>query len=342
MKDKILKKCDGKRFFVSGGAGFIGSELVRQLSLSGGHSIVYDNFSSGKWKYLSGLRNVKIVKADIRNCSSIVKALRNCDYVINLAALPFIPDSYYYPQEFFDVNTIGTLNLILESIKFKKIKNFVHISTSEVYGTAKKSLMDENHPTLPHSTYAVSKLAADRAVFTIHKEHNFPVVIIRPFNSFGPRITQPYIIPEIAIQLFSKKNEIKLGNIESERDFTYVSDTARGIIIASLSENAIGETINLGSKKSYKVKQLVKLMSSILGKKITIRNDEKRFRPYDVGKLICDNSKAKKLLGWKPTISIKVGLKLTLDWIKLNQITFETPFKGWSKNYRMKQYKKID
>lgn len=338
MNDNIIKECKGRAILVTGGSGFIGSEIVRQISFSGGNAIVYDNFSSGKRRYLKGLPNVKIIQGDVRSKSSIVKAMKNCTYVINLAALPFIPDSYHNPQEFFEVNTNGTLNVILEAIKQKKTKNFVHISTSEVYGSAKTNPMDEIHPTIPHSTYAVSKLAADRAVFTIHKEHDFPVVIIRPFNSYGPRVTQPYIIPEIAIQLLSDKKELKLGNVESQRDFTFVSDTARGIIKALFSEKAIGETINIGSGKTYKIKEIVKIMSSIVRKNVKITLDKDRIRPYDVNKLICDNRKAKKLLDWEPTVSFRNGLRQTIDWINSNHIEFDTPFEGWSKNYRTQSH----
>ena len=334
--DDILNRCNGKTIFVTGGAGFIGSEVVRQISISGGRAIVFDNLSSGKKKYLSNLRNVKLVRGDIKNRSLIANAIKNCEYVINLAALPFIPDSYHYPQEFFDINTNGTLNVVLEAMKRRKIKNFVHISTSEVYGTSKKNPMDENHPTLPQSTYAVSKLAADRAIFTIHKEHDFPTVIIRPFNSYGPRITQPYIIPEIIIQLLNGDGQVKLGNVESERDFTYVSDTARGIIAALFTDKAIGETINLGSRKTYKIKQIVNIIGSIIGKKPRIVVDKKRIRPYDVNRLICDNSKAKRILNWKPVISFRDGLEETINWIEANHIEFNTSFQGWAKNYRDK------
>lgn len=334
LREIKIEECKGKTIFVTGGAGFIGSEVVRQISDSGGNAIVFDNFSSGKKRYVENLKNVKIVKGDIKNRNLISKALKNCDYIINLAALPFIPDSYHYPQEFFDVNTNGTLNVVLEAIKQKRIKNFVHISTSEVYGTARENPMDEDHPTLPQSTYAVSKLAADRAVFTIHKEHNFPAVIIRPFNSFGPRITQPYIIPEIIIQILQGNGNVKLGNVDSQRDFTFVSDTARGIIISLFRDNAIGETINLGSNKTYKIKQIVEIIAATIGKKPRITLDKKRIRPYDVNKLLCDNSKAKKILGWKPSTSFREGLSETIDWINSNHVEFNTPFQGWARDYR--------
>ncbi len=337
MEDYILKKLKDKKILVTGGSGFIGSEVVKQLSNSGANVIVYDNFSSGKKEYIEKFPRVKIIPGDLRNRPNISNAIKNCNYVINLAALPFIPDSYHYPQEFFDINTNGTLNVIIEAIKSKKVKNFVQISTSEVYGTAKKIPMDENHPTLPHSTYAVSKLAADRAAFTLHKEHNLPVVIIRPFNSFGPNITQPYIIPEIIMQILNKKNTITLGNVNSARDFTFVSDTAHGIIKALFSEKAIGETINLSSRKSFKIKEIAHLISSIVGKKTKILLDKKRFRPYDVNNLVGDNTRAKKILDWQPQISFEDGLGKTINWISENHVQLKTPFEGWSKYYGIRK-----
>lgn len=340
MKTDLINECRGKTIFVTGGAGFIGSEVVRQISVSGGKAIVFDNFSSGKKLYVTNLKNVRMVHGDIKSRPAIAKSIKNCEYVINLAALPFIPDSYHHPQEFFDVNTNGTLNVLLEAKNLKKIRNFVHISTSEVYGSARKNPMDENHPTLPQSTYAVSKLAADRAVFTIHKEHNLSAVIIRPFNSYGPRITQPYIIPEIIIQLLNGNGKVRLGNIESQRDFTYVSDTARGIITALFKDQAIGETINLGSNRTYKIRKIVDIIASILGKKSRIILDKKRIRPYDVSKLICDNGKARKILGWEPMVSFRDGLEETVAWIKSSHIEFKTPFEGWAKNYRNRNHKR--
>ena len=334
MDAYLNKECKGKTIFVTGGAGFVGSEIVRQISASGGTAIVYDNLSSGKKKFIQNYPRVKIIKGDVKNRLTIHKAIQKSQYIINLAALPFIPDSFHYPQEFFEVNTNGTLNLILESINHKKIKNFVHISTSEVYGSAKKSPMDENHPILPQSTYAVSKLAGEKVVFTMHKEHDFPAVMIRPFNTYGPNITQPYIIPEIIMQVLGKNSEIKLGNINAERDFTFVSDTANGIIRALFSKKAIGETINLGSGKSHKIKDIVKSVSSILEKKVTISTNKDRLRPFDVNKLVCDNRKAKKILNWEPKITFDEGLKNTVNWIKDNGVELRTPFRGWPKQYR--------
>ena len=314
-----------KRFLVTGGAGFIGNEVVRQLLDHGAIVSVFDNFSSGKKTNLPTNKKLKIIRGNLTKENDIKKAIRNQEIVINLAALPFIPDSYDHPVDFFNVNTLGSVNMILQSIKSKTVENFIQISTSEVYGSAQKIPMDENHPTFPHSTYAVSKLAADRAAFTLHKEHDFPVVVIRPFNSFGPRFTQPYIIPEIIKQL-SIKNSLKLGNVKSTRDFTYVSDTANAIICATQEKRAIGEVINVGYGSDVSVLKIAKTILKLLNKKSKISFDKKRVRPFDVNKLLCDNSKAKRILKWTPKISFEEGLKLTLDWAKTSNISLNSAF----------------
>jgi dTDP-glucose 4,6-dehydratase len=167
----------------------------------------------------------------------------------------------------------------------------------------------------------------------MHKEHNFPAVIIRPFNAYGPNVTQPYIVPEIALQLLTSNDHIRLGNIESSRDFTYVSDTARGMIAALVAEKAVGETINLGSGRATKIKELAFIMASILGKKVAIEVDASRLRPYDVDTLACDNRKALKLLNWKPEIPLEEGLRKTLEWISKTKISFKLPFRGWPATY---------
>ena len=160
-----------KRVLVTGGAGFIGSEVTSQLLKKGAFVTVLDNFSSGKKEYLPKNKKLKIIKGSITDEKISTKAIKDNEIVINLAALPFIPDSFYFPTDFFNVNTIGSVNMILQSVRAKSVESFVQISTSEVYGTAQHVPMDENHPTAPHSTYAVSKLAADRAAFTLHKEN---------------------------------------------------------------------------------------------------------------------------------------------------------------------------
>ena len=329
-----LAELNGKHVLVTGGCGFIGSEVTKQLSHEGAKITVLDNLSSGKNEYVENIPNVTIQKGELGDSSLIRSLIPEIDYVINLAALPFIPDSYHYPKEFFEVNVNSTINLALEVSKQKKIKRFIHISSSEIYGSARYAPMDENHPTIPQSTYAVSKLAGERVIFTMHKEHNIPAVIIRPFNSFGPNITQPYIIPEIISQILSEKNVITLGNLQSKRDLTFVSDTARAILLSLTSEGVIGETINVGSQRTLSIRELVKEISNLLSKDVEVEVDPSRFRPFDVDNLVCNYDRANRLLGWKPEVSISEGLKQTIEWVKHNGISFNAPFKGWTSSYR--------
>lgn len=320
-----LSRLENKEVLITGGCGFIGSEIVRQLSTIGANVTIIDNLSSGKQEYIEGIPNVKLINANIVNEDAVKSIVKDKEYIINNAALPFIPDSYYMPKKFFDVNVNATINLALAAIKEKKVKRFTHISSSEIYGTAKTIPMDENHVTLPQSTYAVSKLAGERVVFTMHKEHHLPAVIIRPFNSYGPNITQPYIIPEIITQIL-KGDKVKLGNINAKRDFTYVSDTARAIILSLITDGIIGEVINVGSQRSYSIKELVNLISELMGKKISIEMETSRFRPYDVDVLICNYERANRLLNWKPEISIRQGLKETIEWIKKEKFAIKVSF----------------
>ena len=320
-----LSQLKDKEVLITGGCGFIGSEIVKQLSLIGANVTILDNLSSGKEKYIKKFPNVKLIIGDLVDYDLVKDVVKNKEYIINAAALPFIPDSFHIPKKFFEVNVNGTINMALATIKEKKAKRFVHISSSEIYGTAKYTPMDENHPTTPQSTYAVSKLAGERVVFTMHKEHNFPAVIIRPFNSFGPNITQPYIIPEIISQV-ERSDVIKLGNLNAKRDLTYVSDTVNGIILSLVKEGIVGEVINIGSQRSYSIKDLVYLISDIMGKKVSIEIESSRFRPYDVDTLICNYERANKILGWKPEVTVREGLKNTIEWSKKEGIDIGPPF----------------
>lgn len=321
-----------KEILVTGGCGFIGSEVTRQLSILGSKVTVIDNLSSGREEYINSLPNVNLIKADVCDETAVKSAVEDKEYVIHLAALPFIPDSYYYPKEFFDVNVNGTINLAIASTK--KIKRFVHVSSSEVYGSARYTPMDENHPLIPQSTYSVSKLAGERVTYTIHKEHELPAVIIRPFNSYGPNITQPYIIPEIINQIIKGHREIKLGNVNSRRDFTFVSDTASAIILSLIKDGIVGETINIGSEITLSIRELAKLIAEVIGKEIRITIDPSRLRPSDVETLVCNYNKASRLLGWNPTISIREGLRITVDSAMKNGIRLKESFKGWPARYR--------
>lgn len=334
MSNTLTEILSEREVLLTGGCGFIGSEVAKQLSNIGARVTVFDNLSSGKEEYIERLPNVKLIKGDLTNESAVKSAVENKEYILHLAALPFIPDSFYYPKDFFDVNVNGTINLALAA---KKIKRFIYVSSSEVYGSARYTPMDENHPLIPQSTYSVSKLAAERVVYTIHKEHGLPAVIIRPFNSYGPNMTQPYIIPEITSQLIAGNGEVKLGNVNSKRDFTFVADTARAIIMSVAAEGIVGETIHVGSERAVTIKDLVKLIAEILSKDASLSIDPTRIRPSDVETLICDYSKASRLLEWHPTIGLKEGLEVTVGWAIKNGIHLKTSFKGWPSTYRKNQ-----
>ena len=309
----------GKSVVVTGGAGFIGSTLVRSLLKDGARVTVYDNFFSGDMSNLQEVRkDIRIVTGDILN-KNFVHVLKGNDaeFVFHLAAEPYIPHCYDRPEKFFEVNANGTMNVLL-ACRDAGVKRVVSYSSSEVYGTAKTVPMDENHPTLPLSTYAVSKLAADRLCFTMHHEQDVPVVILRPFNTYGPRETHPYIIPELITQL-SNGNNLRLGNVKASRDLTFVDDSVQAAISLIKEEKAVGEVFNAGSGKDWSVEQLAHMIAEMSGHdSIEIDVDKSRLRPLDVQKLNADSTKLKKLTGWEPKVDIKAGLQKTVDWYRKN------------------------
>jgi len=309
----------GENVLVTGGAGFVGSTLARELLKEGASVVVYDNFLYGDRCNLMDIENrIQIETGDVLSWK-VYGAIKKHEvkYVFHLAAEPYIPHCYDNPEKFFDVNVKGTMNVLM-ACKTLDVKRVLHFSSSEVYGTAQYTPMDERHPTLPLSNYAVSKLAADRLCFVFHHEHGIPVIILRPFNCYGPRETQPYVIPEIISQL-SRGNTVKLGNVKAKRDFTYVEDMARGAIAAMKSDIPNGEVINAGSNKAYSIEELAYLIGKIMGHgDIKINIDNSRLRPMDVNLLQCDYSKIKKYTGWEPEVGIEEGLKRTIEWYMKN------------------------
>ena len=314
-------KCNLKNenVLVTGGSGFIGSSLVRELLKNEANVIVYDNFISGSLSNLADvIDNIKVVRGDIRRPKLVDTFTQyDIDYVFHLAAEPYIPKSYDNPLDFIDVNIFGTLNVLM-ACKEIEVKRMLFFSSSEVYGTAKKIPMKEDHPTLPLSTYAVTKLAGDRLCYVFHHEHNIPVLIARPFNCYGPRETQPYVIPEIITQLV-KGPSVKLGNINAKRDFTYVEDTVKGALALMESNIPNGEVVNIGSNKAYSIEELANKIGDIMNyEHVDIQVENARLRPLDVDLLQCDNAKISTLTNWKPQTSIDDGLINTINWYLSN------------------------
>lgn len=319
---------------VTGGAGFIGSELVRQLLNERVKVIVFDNMLVGDESNLEEVENrIQLIKGDIRDKEIFKKSLmeNKVEYVFNLAAEPYIPHCYERPQEFFSINANGALNVLL-TCKEAKVKRIIQYSTSEIYGSGRFFPMDENHPINPMSTYAVSKLAADRLAFTLYHEQKIPVIALRQFNAYGPRECQPYILPEIISQL-SRSNKLLLGNIKARRDFTYVEDAAKSAIELMKHKEAEGGVFNSGSGIDYSVEELVYIIGELMGHdNIKIEIDPKRLRPLDVERLQCNYFKLHMLTGWKPLIGIREGLKRTIEWFNKNNKVWM-----WEKRFPMEK-----
>jgi len=247
--------------------------------------------------------------------------VRGCEQVLHLAALIAIPYSYRAPSSYVETNVLGTLNL-LNASRRAEVKKFIHTSTSEVYGTALKVPISEDHPLQPQSPYSASKIAADALAQSYWSSFEFPVVTIRPFNTFGPRQSLRAVIPTILAQVIDGADSIHLGSISPTRDFTYVDDTVSGFLAALQAERVDGEVINLGTGFEISIGELVALIGEIFGRKICVETDSDRLRPSgsEVERLLSDNRKAKALLGWEPSLAgregLKEGLIRTISWLQ--------------------------
>ena len=319
-------KIAGKRVLVTGAGGFIGSHLVEALVEKGAQVKPFVRYNSrNDWGMLENLPsivkdNLDITTGDIIDFGVVKKAVKNCDIVFHLAALIGIPYSYHAPESYVTTNIKGTLNILQASVE-EGVEKIVHTSTSEVYGTAKYVPIDENHPLQGQSPYSASKIGADMIAQSYFLSFNAPVAIIRPFNTFGPRQSARAVIPTIISQGLSAQ-EINLGSLSPVRDLTYVKDTVNGFIKVAELEHSIGEIINIGNGKGITIGELAKKILILMDcPNTSIHTDEGRIRPEksEVMQLICDNSKAKKMIGWSPECSLDQGLKETIRWIKLHQ-----------------------
>jgi nucleoside-diphosphate-sugar epimerase len=307
----------GSTVLVAGGAGFVGSAVVRRALELGARCVCFDNFHVGRPEHVSGLgRNLAVVFGDALDPWHMLKVFRGTriDYLINCIGDTFVTAAYHAPRRFVEANVSANLNLLLTAQEFG-IRRALYVSSTEVYGEA-AGRIDETVPLAPVNTYAVTKLAADRMCHTLHIEHGIPVVIARIFNCFGPRATHPYVIPEIVAQL-AKGRTVRLGNIEAERDFTYVEDTADALVRLLTAPDCIDRAVNVGSGQPVSVRRLVDTIARIVGiPDPEIRVEPDRLRRRDVARYHCDNALLRRLTGWQPSIGLDDGLRRTVEWYR--------------------------
>jgi NAD dependent epimerase/dehydratase len=314
-----------KKVLVTGAGGFIGSHLVESLLEKHADVRAFVRYNGrNDWGMLSdlpaeSLKSIEVVAGDIRDPFFVRKAVQGCDYVFHLAALIGIPYSYVAPNDYVAVNVQGTVN-ILQACYDERTPRVIHTSTSETYGTAQYVPIDEKHPLQGQSPYSASKIGADKMAESYSNSFELPVVIVRPFNTFGPRQSARAFIPTVISQALTR-NKIVMGSLEPVRDMTFVKDTAEGFITVGLCDKVIGQTVNLGVGHGETIGTMVKTILKILGKElIPIEQDPARIRPSnsEVMRLVSNNHIAKEICGWKPKYNLESGLAQTIEWIKRN------------------------
>ncbi len=316
MSNKIL---------ITGADGFIGSHLTEALVRQGYNVrafVLYNSFNS--WGWLDHCApdvkgKFEVFSGDIRDPHGVKEAMKGCDVVMHLAALIAIPYSYHSPDTYVDTNIKGTLN-VLQAARELGVKRIVHTSTSEVYGTARFVPITEEHPLQGQSPYSATKIAADQLAYSFYSSFGLPVIIARPFNTYGPRQSARAVIPTIITQIANGKRQIKLGAVSPTRDFNYVQDTVAGFIAAMNPDKGLGEVVNIGSNFEISIGDTVQLIAEVMNTEIEIITDEDRLRPgnSEVERLWADNSKARQLFGWQPSYGgrdgFKRGLVETAEW----------------------------
>jgi NAD dependent epimerase/dehydratase len=313
----------GRRVLVTGADGFIGSHLVERLARERAQVrafVVYNPSSSWGWLEHTpkDLReNIEVFPGDVRDAERVAEAVRACDVVFHLAALISVPYSYQAPESFVETNVGGTLNCLNAARRHGGVK-VIQTSTSEVYGTPLSVPIRETHPLRAQSPYAASKIAAEKLAESFFYTYGLPVVILRPFNTYGPRQSTRAILPTILTQLLTGKDVIHLGDLSPRRDLTYVEDTVEGFLRAADSDTAIGRVVQLGTGRDVSVKELADLTMKILGIQAQIVTQERRMRPLasEVTQLLSDPSLAAELLKWRPVVSLEEGILSTATWLR--------------------------
>lgn len=307
-----------RKVLVTGAAGFIGSHLVEELVALGASVTAFVRYTSySSVGFLTSFaERIRIVAGDITEYENVYDVVRDQEYIFHLAALIGVPYSFVHPNEVVSVNTIGSLNVLTAAREIKP-RRVVLTSTSEVYGTARYVPIDEDHPLQAQSPYAASKIAADKLGEAFYHSYGLPVSIARPFNAFGPRQSARAVIPTIIAQALSNKR-IMLGATSPRRDFTFVKDTVHGFMKIAEVNETVGEVINVGTGQEISIGDLAIKIASLVGRDIEIVLDEKRLRPgsSEVQRLCCNNTKARRILGWSPQYSLDEGLQQTILWMK--------------------------
>ncbi len=316
-----------QRILVTGAGGFIGSHLVEQLVIRGYQPramVRYTSTSSRGW--LDSLpadvaAEVEVVTGDVRDAAAVRQHMTGCDAVAHLAALIGIPYSYVAPDSYVATNVVGTLNIV-QAARSLDLARVVHTSTSEVYGTALRVPIDEDHPLQGQSPYSASKIGADQMALSFHRSFGTPVTVVRPFNTYGPRQSLRAIIPTIIAQLVQGDSRLRLGSLHPTRDLTFVTDTARGFIAALESNDAVGQVVNLGSGFEISIADLARSIGGLMGIEVDFVEDPNRLRPEasEVERLWADARRARTLLGWSPERpgleGLEHGLTQTIGWFR--------------------------
>ncbi|HMF50125.1 MAG TPA: GDP-mannose 4,6-dehydratase [Candidatus Saccharimonadales bacterium] len=313
------------KVLVTGAGGFIGSHLV-DLLLKKGYlvrALVRYNSHAG-WGHLDEIdhdrrEQLEVCLGDVTDPYLIRDLVAGCEIVFHLAALIGIPYSYQAPSSYVATNVGGTLN-ILEACRQARSRRVIVTSTSEVYGTARYTPIDESHPLQAQSPYAATKIAADKLAEAYFCSYDLPVVTLRPFNTYGPRQSARAVIPTVLAQALAGAKEIRLGNLHPERDLTYVEDTARAFFLAGETPGLEGQTIHFGHGKSISIGELARRCLDVIGSDARVVGADERQRPEksEVNLLLCDASKAKALLAWEPQVSLDEGLGRTADYMRVH------------------------
>jgi dTDP-glucose 4,6-dehydratase len=302
--------------------------LAERLAVLGADVRAFVRYTStGQWGWLdqsSVKADLDVILGDIRDYSSVRAAVHGVEVIFHLAALIGIPYSYLAPESYVRTNVDGALN-VLQAARELGIERVIFTSTSEVYGTAQYVPIDENHPLQGQSPYSASKIAADKLAEAYFRSFGIPVVIVRPFNTYGPRQSARAVIPTIIAQALAG-TEVRLGSLTPTRDFSFVADTVEGFIAAATTPEATGQVINLGSGTEISVQELAGTVGNLLGRKLMLVAEEHRVRPEnsEVERLCADATKAHNVLGWTPSVSLEDGLRRTIVWIEQNLSTYRT------------------